>query len=238
MNVLAIDTASYVMGVGLLKDGKPLGELVTHEKKNHSLRLMPAIRSLFDQVDLAPKDLDRIVVNHGPGSYTGVRIGVTTAKTMAYSLEIPVVGVSGLETLALNGAHFNGEVIPFLDARRGQAFTGLYRDRQMILDDRIIMLDEWLQLLATRDTERFLFISPDLLLHQEMILNALGERAVLAQSPFELMRPQALALAGMKQKASASVHTFKPNYLRLAEAESKWREQNPGKVENYEPKRN
>lgn len=238
MNVLAIDTASYVMGVGLLKNGKPVGELVTHEKKNHSLRLMPAIRSLFEQVDLTPKELDRIVVNHGPGSYTGVRIGVTTAKTMAYSLGIPVVGVSSLKVLSLNGVHFSGEVVPFFDARRGQVFTGLYNENQQVLDDRIIMLDEWLQLLATRDTSRFLFISPDLHMHQEVIESALGERAVFAQSPYELMRPSALALSGMRLESDSSVHLFKPNYLRLAEAESKWREQNPGKVESYEPKRN
>lgn len=233
MNVLAIDTASYVLGVGLLKDGKPLGSIVTHEKKNHSLRLMPAIRSLFDEVDMMPKDLDRIVVDHGPGSYTGVRIGVTTAKTMAYSLNIPVVGVSSLEALAANGSLFTGETVPFFDARRGQVFTGLYKHGTSILEDRIIMLDEWLQILSERDTARYLFISPDALQHRTLIESALGERAVMAPPPSEIVRPEALALIGMTKEPDESVHGFTPNYLRLAEAESKWREANPGKVKTY-----
>src|SRR5690606_31260140 len=98
-------------------------EFTSNVPKTHSLRLMPAIVQLMNDLNMKPNDLDKIVVANGPGSYTGVRIGVTTAKTLAWSLNIPVVGVSSLEVLAYQGRFFNGFVSPFFDARRQTVFT-------------------------------------------------------------------------------------------------------------------
>ncbi|MCE7790816.1 tRNA (adenosine(37)-N6)-threonylcarbamoyltransferase complex dimerization subunit type 1 TsaB [Salipaludibacillus sp. CUR1] len=225
MNILAVDTASYVMGVALLKDGNPLGEIVTHQKKNHSVRLMPAIRTLFSETDMKPGDLDRIVVSEGPGSYTGVRIGVTTAKTMAWALNIPVIGVSSMEMLAQNARHFQGVISPFFDARRGQVFTGLYRSEGGRIiqeeEDRITMHKDWLQLLKEKE-EPVIFLSPDIGQHASLIKEELGEWATAASSIGNLPRPLELAAAGMDKAPGDSPHTFSPNYLRMAEAEAKW----------------
>ena len=97
---------------------------------NHSLRAMPAIEELFAKVGIAPTDIDAIAVSEGPGSYTGVRIGVTIAKTLAWTLGKPLIGVSSLKVLAANGlCILNGLICPLVDARRGNVYAGAYRIR-------------------------------------------------------------------------------------------------------------
>src|SRR5699024_7344353 len=86
-------------GVAIMKDSRVIGEIVTHLKKNHSVRLMPAIDQLMKEVKVIPEDLTKIVVAKGPGSYTGVRIGLTTAKTMAWALDIPIIGISSAHAI-------------------------------------------------------------------------------------------------------------------------------------------
>lgn len=233
MNILAIDTSTYVMGVALLQSGIPVGEIVTHEKKNHSVRLMPAIRTLFNEIEMNPNELDRIVVSEGPGSYTGVRIGVTTAKTMAWSLGISVVGVSSMEMLAQNGRYFQGIVSPFYDARRGQVFTGLYRNSTGTMvcekEDRMSIHEDWLSSLKELN-QPVLFLSPDMDKHEEMIREKLGDLAVFGSSVDCLPRPLELALIGLKAESNEQkTHTFSPNYHRLAEAEAIWLESNKNK---------
>src|SRR5574342_1006942 len=128
MTVLAIDTSNYALGVALLEENQVLGEYITNLKKNHSVRIMPAIQTLMKDCERVPADLTKIVVAEGPGSYTGVRIGVTIAKTLAWTLNIPMSGVSSLEVAAASaGRYFDGYVSPFFDARRGQIYTGLYK---------------------------------------------------------------------------------------------------------------
>ena len=103
--VLAIDTSSFVLGVAVTDGEQVAGELITNNKKNHALRLMPAVSKLMEELKIEAKQLDKIVVANGPGSYTGVRIGVTTAKTLAWSLGIPLVMVSSLEVSAQIGRY-------------------------------------------------------------------------------------------------------------------------------------
>lgn len=124
MNILAMDTSNQILGVALLQDEQLIGSITTNIKKNHSIRLMPAINQLMHEVAMTPAELDKIVVAKGPGSYTGVRIGLTTAKSMAWSLDIPVVGISSLEALAWQGHFYDSYICPFFDARRGLVFTG------------------------------------------------------------------------------------------------------------------
>ena len=118
MNILAIDTSNRPMSVALYHNEIPLIEHTLNSKRNHSVQLMPAIEYLMKEVNLQPKDLSKIVVANGPGSYTGLRIGVTTAKTLAWSLNIPLVTVSSLELVAANLIYSNGLVCSFFDARQ------------------------------------------------------------------------------------------------------------------------
>src|SRR3954470_2873906 len=145
MTILAIDTSNYTLGVALLEENQVIGEYITNLKKNHSVRIMPAIQTLMKDCDRVPADLTKIVVAKGPGSYTGVRIGVTIAKTLAWTLNIPLVGVSSLEILAAGtGRYFDGCLSPLFDARRGQVYTALYQYRHgeltAVVQDQLTML--------------------------------------------------------------------------------------------------
>ncbi|MDU2145181.1 MAG: tRNA (adenosine(37)-N6)-threonylcarbamoyltransferase complex dimerization subunit type 1 TsaB, partial [Staphylococcus sp.] len=100
MNLLLIDTSNQPMSIALMNDDEVLAIKTTNSKKDHSSQLMPGIQSLFNESNLKKQELDGIVVAKGPGSYTGVRIGVTVAKTLAYALNTKLYGVSSLKALA------------------------------------------------------------------------------------------------------------------------------------------
>lgn len=223
MKTLAIDTSNFVMGLALVDDQQVVGEVITNIKKNHSVRVMPAIQALLKDCGWAPSDLERIVVAQGPGSYTGVRIGVTIAKTLAWTLQIPLVGVSSLEVLAANGRYFNGYIAPLFDARRGQIYTGLYQYNETIetvVEDQLVMNNDWAKYLRSLE-KPVLFIGNDADLHREVLADELGELAVFSSPTLLNPRPSELAFIGMT-KLPVDLHTFVPNYIRMAEAEANW----------------
>ena len=227
MKALAIDTTNNVLGIAVVDEEKVIGEYITNLKKNHSVRAMPAIERLLSDCDLSPKQLDKIVVATGPGSYTGVRIGVSIAKTMAWSLQIPIVGVSSLEVLAANGRLFPGYISPLFDARRGQVYTGLYEytDKGLVAieKDQNILLSDWLTMLEATN-KKVLFVGNDVEIHKETIHRLLGNKSELAQVVLNNPRPSELGMIGL-EKETSDVHSLVPNYIRMAEAEAKWLEQ-------------
>ncbi len=227
MKILAIDTSNYALGIALLNGEQVVGEYITNLKKNHSVRAMPAIERLMKDCDMKPSELDKIVVAKGPGSYTGVRIGVTIAKTLAWTLGIPISGVSSLEVLAANGKFFRGLISPLFDGRRGQIYTGLYEGQNgsinRLRDDMIVQSSEWAEELAGMDKD-ILFVGNDVPLHKEVLQSVLGNRAIFADVAALNPRPSELALIGRNLPAE-DVHEFVPNYVRLAEAEANWLKQ-------------
>lgn len=232
MKILAIDTSNYTLGIALIDDDRVIGEYITNIKKNHSIRVMPAIETLMKDCDMISSDLEKIVVAEGPGSYTGVRIGVTIAKTLAWTLNIPLAGVSSLAVVAASAGHyFDGIISPLFDARRGQIYTGLYKydNGRLIVDkqDHLLLAKDWVAALKVRQ-ERVLFVGNDLPIHEAVIKEALGDQAVLAKLTEQNPRPAELAFLG-RDKEPVDIHSFVPNYIRLAEAESKWLEANKGK---------
>ncbi|MBM7573619.1 tRNA (adenosine(37)-N6)-threonylcarbamoyltransferase complex dimerization subunit type 1 TsaB [Aquibacillus albus] len=232
MNVLAIDTSNQTMGVAIVKDDKLAAEYSSNVKKNHSVRLMPAINQLMSDVGLQPNELDKIVVAKGPGSYTGVRIGLSTAKTMAWSLGIPIVGISSLEITAQQGVMYPHQICSFFDARRGLVYAGLYKGStidglQHIRDEANILFKDWLESLA-EEGKPTVFLSQDITIHESLIRDYMGDLAIIPEYLFHYPRPGVLAIAGMNKNPDET-HTLTPNYLRLAEAESKWLEQQGNK---------
>ena len=128
MKILAIDTSNHPMSVALVEDEQLLATTTLNMVRNHSIYLMPTISKLFELVQWQPTDIDRVVVAQGPGSYTGVRIAVTTAKVLADTEKIDLVGVSSLAVLARNVVPTSSAIIvPFFDARRGNVFAGAYQ---------------------------------------------------------------------------------------------------------------
>lgn len=222
---LAIDTSTNVMGVGLANEEKVIAEMITNEKKNQSVRLMPAIERLLTEVDLNPIQLDRIVVANGPGSYTGLRIGVTVAKTLAWSLNIPLVGISSLEVLAHNGRYFKGLISPLIDARREQIYTGLYRFQdgqfETVERDCIVLSDEWATYVKKYE-HPILFLGNDLNKHKDTLSKRLAKQAHFGVPTEHNPRPGELATLGLKRSPVENIHQFTPNYVQMAEAERNW----------------
>lgn len=202
MTILAIDTSNYTLGIALLREDTVIAEYITYLKKNHSVRAMPAVHSLLNDCDMAPQDLSKIVVAKGPGSYTGVRIGVTLAKTLAWSLDIPISAVSSLETLAANGRHLTSDQ-PIFDARRGQVYTGLYQYKNGLLEqvvpDQNVMLADWLEMLKEKDRP-VLFLGHDTSLHKQMIEDVLGTKGFIGTAAQHNPRPQNWLFSGRKRK--------------------------------------
>ncbi len=127
MLILGIDTATRVCGAALMKDNILLAESVLNTGKTHSRQLMPMIDGLFRQADIAPDSIAGIGVAAGPGSFTGLRIGVSTARALAQGYNVPAVGVSSLQALAAGIMAAGALICPVLDARRDQVYAAVYR---------------------------------------------------------------------------------------------------------------
>lgn len=127
MKILSIDSSGLVASVALMSEELLIGEYTIHNKKTHSQTLLPMIAALLDMVEVQAEELDAVAVSAGPGSFTGLRIGASTAKGLAWTLGIPIVPVSSLMGLAANVTEPGAVVCPMMDARRNQVYYGIYR---------------------------------------------------------------------------------------------------------------
>ncbi len=222
MNILAIDTSNDELGIAIAKDDKIIGELITSSKQDHSTRLMPAIVDMMSRTNMNQTELDAIIVTHGPGSYTGSRIGITTAKTMAWALNIPIYTVSSLALLAMNGQLSSHYICPFFNARRGLVFTSLYKwegTRLVEVErERNVLMDDWLDQLQDYD-EPILFISPHVDMFEKNINEKMKERAIVITDALQRPFPSNM-FTMLKWINSVDVHQVAPNYLRRTEAEA------------------
>lgn len=222
MNILAIDTSNDELGIAIAKDDKIIGELITSSKQDHSTRLMPAIVDMMSRTNMNQTELDAIIVTHGPGSYTGSRIGITTAKTMAWALNIPIYTVSSLALLAMNGQLSSFYICPFFNARRGLVFTSLYKWEGTRLveveKERNVLMDDWLDQLQDYD-EPILFISPHVDMFEKNINEKMNERATVITDALQRPFPSNM-FTMLKWIDSVDVHQVAPNYLRRTEAEA------------------
>lgn len=213
MKVLAFDTSSKALSVAILDGENLLADVTVNIKKNHSINLMPAIDFLMKAVDLKSTDLDRISVAQGPGSYTGLRVAVATAKTLAYTLNIELVGVSSLYALAAV-ADFDGLVVPVIDARRNNVYAGFYKDGQSLKDDQRMNFVDVLE--AVKDEESVMFVG-EVANFSDQIAESLPQAKVLS------VLPSAYAIGKRGQELQpVDVDSFVPSYLKRVEAEENW----------------
>ncbi|OGQ23026.1 MAG: tRNA (adenosine(37)-N6)-threonylcarbamoyltransferase complex dimerization subunit type 1 TsaB [Deltaproteobacteria bacterium RIFCSPLOWO2_02_FULL_44_10] len=132
MKILVIDTCTLQSAVGLVDKGKVIAEKYAQEGISHSEQLFEHIPQLLQKAGWNPYDLEMIAVTHGPGSFTGLRIGIAAAKGIAFALNLPLVGVSSLEALHLNKRVPPAITVPLLDAKRGEMY-GRLKDEEMVL---------------------------------------------------------------------------------------------------------
>lgn len=219
MKLLAFDTSSQDLSVALTEDDNLLGKIDLNIKKNHSISLMPAIDFLMTNAGLQPEDLDRIAVAQGPGSYTGLRIAVTTAKTLASTLNIDLVGVSSLAAIAAN-VEVAGKVVPLIDARRQNVYAGIYENGTSISQEHHVELDK---LMDTLKTEERLYFTGELANFRELISQTLPQAKFVENAERRLPNAYQIARLGAGYEP-VNVDAFVPEYLKKVEAEEKWLE--------------
>ena len=144
MRVLYIDTSSDYLYSGIVIDDKLVSSIKKKYEKDLSKEALPKIIELFDESNITPKDLDKIIVVNGPGSFTGIRIGITIAKTIAWALNINITTISGLTAMAIS-CNTNTYKMPLIDARRGYVYGGIYdKDNNKVIEDSHIYLQDLL----------------------------------------------------------------------------------------------
>lgn len=213
MKILAADTSSSVCSVAIWDEGRIVSEINIDYKLTHSETLMPLVDACLDYVHLDVKEIDVFAVSVGPGSFTGVRIGVCSVKAMAQALSKPIAAVDTLEALAQNVCGFEGIVCPIIDARRGQVYyAGFQKDRR-IWEDTAGHIDQVIDQLKGRKT---MFVGDGAVILREYIKSKM-DGAQFAEASLTYQRAAAVAEAAARQavqKALLSPEEVTPNYIR------------------------
>lgn len=223
MRLLAIDTSTKVAGAALMQDGRLVCETNLACGLTHSERLMPIVDGCLKLAGWEPGDLDAVAAVAGPGSFTGVRIGVSAAKGIAEGIGKPVVALNTLETLAASFYGFGGIVAPLLDARREQVYCAVYGGEiEELLPPCAMKLAELLRRPAIGSASKIMFAGDGALAFRPLIESELGGRAVFAPPHLMLQRVGAAAwLAWIKAQKGYTIDAAEllPQYLRKSQAE-------------------
>jgi len=222
--ILAFETSAKAGSVALLDEKKLLGESYQNTGLTHSQSLLAMGEDLLKSCGYAPADVTAVAVAAGPGSFTGVRIGVAAAKGFAWAKELPCYGVSTLEAMALGVGAWEGYVCPVMDARRSQVYNALFEVKQgvytRIAEDRAISLEELGEQLKNLEKPIFLVGDGSILCY-----NTLLEKVPTLVCPPEHrmhQRAAGVALAAkvmMERGERCDGAALQPNYLRLSQAE-------------------
>lgn len=224
MRILAFESSAKAASVALWQDGILLGECFQNNGKTHSATLMPMAENLLRDCEVAADEVDVVAVAKGPGSFTGVRIGVAAAKGLAWAAEKPMCGVSTLEAMAWQMVSHVGVICPVMDARRAQVYNALFlsdgKSLIRLTEDRAIGLEELKNDLQRE--EKPIFLVGD---GTKLCYNTLKDEVpllILPPAHLEMQRAcgVAMAAAQMAEKGTLeSAETLTPNYLRLSQAE-------------------
>lgn len=196
MKLLAIDGASRAASAALMIDGALVAESFVENRLTHSQMLLPMVDETLARAGVTVQELSALAVVTGPGSFTGVRIAVSTAKGLAHALNIPVVGVEALEALCWNLPGFGGVLAPMLDARRDQVYAGAYAlhngQLEMLLPGGAMALDDFLCDLQGIGGN-VMFVGDGVTPHREALLAAPGLKAQLAPAHLTAIRAGSVA---------------------------------------------
>ena len=220
MLTLAIDTSTNILSVALMSGNEVLASINEQTKNNQSEILMSRIEMMMNECSVKPTDLERIAVATGPGSYTGIRVGVAAAKSLAYALDIPVIGVSSLEVMA-HAANDVCLIVPMIDARRATVFAGVYERDVNLIPDGHYKIEELLDKLNLElfESDRVTFIGDGAIAHKERLLTIHEYADVLSETDLEYNKAEVLAKLASDALPIENVHALLPNYLRKTEAE-------------------
>lgn len=217
MLVLAIDTTTNIGTVALYDTEKGvLGEINLNVKQNHSATIMKILDTLFTLTEIDKKDIDKIAVSIGPGSFTGIRIGVALAKGLALSLKKPIAGINELDLLA-NIYIGNKKVIAMIDARKERVFCGIYSNKngEKILDGDY-RADE-LDIILDEINEEVVCVGDAALKYRKLIKERLKEKAGFIPKSLNISRASLLAELAINKEDN--IFTLEPYYVAKSQAE-------------------
>ena len=222
--ILAFETSAKAASVALLEEGKLLGESYQNTGLTHSQTIMSMAEALLASCGKTVADVTAVAVANGPGSFTGVRIGVAAAKGFAWGAEIPCYGVSTLEAMARSLGVWQGYVVPTMDARRNQTYTAIFyaEDGKLtrILEDCAISFQELKEKLKKCEKPIFLVGDGGILCYNTLV----DEISCLVLPPEHRMHQRATGVAlvaqdMIKEGLKGDGAALTPNYLRLSQAE-------------------
>lgn len=218
MKILAIDTSSETAAAAVTDGNVLLGEYVINHKKTHSQKLMVMIERMMDDLELQVSDIDLFAAAEGPGSFTGLRIGIATIKALAHSVNRPVAGVSTLEGLAYNLTYADRIIVPIMDARNKQVFNAAYEWSDGIMktvtEPNACGIDECIERLSGKNV---IFTGDGVNVYEEYIRSKTD--AAFAPVNARLSRASAVAAAAAAHGETMHYTELVPKYLRLSQAE-------------------
>lgn len=229
MNILAVDTSALTATVSIMKNGVSVFENNITNALTHSETLMPMIDYALKSVKLTPNDIDLFAVSCGPGSFTGIRIGVSAIKALAYSLGKPVFGINTLKALAYNlSVVENIPVCAIMDARRMQVYNAIYNFKNgecvELEAPRALSIEE----LCASVTERTMFVGDGVEAYKDKIIELCGNNAVISPPNLRLQKASSIAYAAMNANNNEyiSPEALEVIYLRKSQAERERDERN------------
>jgi len=229
MLIFGIDTCCMAATAALMDETKLVAQTVINHDRTHSQKMMPQIETMFLQAEKDVADVDLFAAAVGPGSFTGVRIGVATVKALAQAVDKPCAAVSTLQALAFNNAVFDGIICPVLDARRNQVYNALFlggKTMTRLCEDRALGIEELLNELQAQE-KPVLFCGDGTLAFRQVIAETLGEQAQFASRMQNLNLAAAVAeLALMGEGETMPAKDLIPQYVRLSQAEREQLEKN------------
>ena len=225
MLILAFESSARAASVALVEDGRLISQYSQCSGLTHSRTLLPMAEDMLKNAELSLDKVDLFAVAHGPGSFTGIRIGVSTVKGLAWAADKPCVGVSTLEAMAWHGLAAGGLVCPVMDARRSQVYNALFQVENgrpvRLCEDRPIALSQLAEELRTLNAPAFLIGDG-----AELAEKYLREQAIPCTVAPENLRWQSawgVAMAAM-DKTPGNADALLPVYLRLSQAERECQE--------------
>lgn len=236
MIVLGIDTSGVAGGLALVTEDKVISECVLDVRRTYSERLMVALDFMMSGSGLSVSEINGVAVSRGPGSYTGLRIGVTIAKTLCYCLGIPLTGVSTLRAIAQSVAGLGVTAIPLIDARQDRVYASAYvfefgdtRGTEAI-PESLTTIDRVIEQVADLPGD-LCFVGSGAVRHQEELRSRTNARLVSTDPTLSLCRPSSVATLGLdalRDGTSEDIMDFAPEYLRPSAAEVRWMEKHEG----------
>ena len=218
MKILVIDTSGPVCGTAVMDEQKVYSEFIAQNKNTHSTSLMPMIEAALNAAGTGITDLDAVAAVTGPGSFTGVRIGVATAKGLAHGSGLPCIAVDALEALAFSAGDFDGIVCPIQDARAGQVYGAAFRRGERLTGDAPMKLEEFLDTVESLG-EKHLFVGDGVPVHRETIGTRLGARAVFVPVFRCFLRPSAAGWIALNKGIRTDYLGLQATYLRPPNAQ-------------------